>query len=102
MNRAKSELDPKQVFNFVGNQFNLKEAGRLAGPNYQDSNHTVRSSVPGPAVYVPHRSTHSNRKTSPPRSAPYETYTVTLEEQLEGTRVTGKDDTRSLHPHIKW
>ena len=40
-----------------------------------------------------HRSTHSNRKESPPRSAPYETHTVALEEQLEGTRITRKCDT---------
>ena len=64
----------------------------LAGLNRQDSNNILRSGVPGPAVHVPHRSTHGNRKTSPPRSAPYEAHTVALEEQLEGTRVTRKGD----------
>ena len=43
--------------------------------------------MPGPAVHVPHRSTHSNRKTSSARSAPHGTHTVALEEQLEGTRI---------------
>ena len=72
--------------------------------NNQDLGNIVRSGVSGLGVHVPHRSTHSNRKTSPSRSAPYDTYTVTLEEQLEGTRVTRKGDTlpRSLHPHLKW
>ena len=49
--------------------------------------------MPGLAVHVPPKSTHSHRKTSPPRSAPYEAHTVALEEQLEGTRVTRKGDT---------
>ena len=55
----------------------------LAGLNYKNLNHAVRSDVPGPAVHVPHRSSNSNRKTSPPRSAPYEAHRVALEEQLE-------------------
>ena len=50
--------------------------------------------MPGPAVHVPHRSSNSHRKASPPRSTSYEIHTVTLEEQLEGTRITGKGDTR--------
>ena len=54
---------------------------------------TILSGVPSPAVQVPHRSTHSNRKASLPRSAPYEAHTVALEEQLEGTRVNRKGDT---------
>ena len=65
----------------------------LAGLNNQDSSNIVRSSVPGPAVHVPHRSSHGNRKTNPPSSAPYETHTVALEEELEGTRVPSKGDT---------
>ena len=47
----------------------------------------------GPAVHVPHRTSDSHRKVSPPRSTSYETHTVALEEQLEGTRITRKGDT---------
>ena len=97
VNKKKSELDPKQVFNFVGYQFDLKEgkvrptdSGTLAGLNNQDSSNTVRSSVPSLTVHVPHRSTYSNRQTRPPRSAPDDPHTNALEEQLEGTRVTRK------------
>ena len=46
--------------------------------------------MPGPKIHVPHRSTDSNRKTSPLRATTYETHTVALEKQLEGPRVTGK------------
>ena len=60
----------------------------LAGLNRQDSVNTVQSGVSGPAVHVPHRSTHSNRKASPPSLAPYETHTVALEKQLGGHRIT--------------
>ena len=55
---------------------------------------SVQSSLSGPAVHVPHRAPNSNRKASPPRSTAYETHTVALEEQLEGTRITRKGDTR--------
>ena len=46
----------------------------------------------GPEIHVPHRSPHSNRKTSPLRATPHEAHTVALEKQLEGPRVTGKGD----------
>ena len=91
--------DPKQVFNFIGNQFNLREGKVrptpvLADLNRQDIVNPVQSGVPGPAVHVPHKPSNSHRKASPPRSTSYETHTVALEEQLEGTRITGKGDTR--------
>ena len=99
VNREKSELDLKQVFKLCRLPVR-PERGQgqaptraLAGLNHQDSNHTVWSGVPGRAVHVPHRSIDSNRKTSPLRSAPYETHTVALEEQLEGTRITRNGDT---------
>ena len=58
-----------------------------------DFDNSVRSGV---AVHVSHRAQNSHRKASPPRSTSYETHTVALEEQLEGTRITRKGDTRSL------
>ena len=64
----------------------------LADLDRQDQNNTVGSGLPGPAIYVPHRSTHSNRETSPPRATSHEAHTVALEKQLESTRVTGKGD----------
>ena len=67
----------------------------MAGLDRQDSDNIVWSGVSGAAVHIPHRSTHSNRKASPPCSAPYETNTVALEKQLEGSRITRKGDISS-------
>ena len=66
--------------------------GMFADLDRQDLIHTVGSGMPGPKIHVPHRSTHSNRKTSPLRATTHETHTVALEKQLEGPRVTGKGD----------
>ena len=66
----------------------------LADLNRQDTVNPVRSGVPSPAVHVPHRTSNSHRKASLSRSTSYETHTVTLEEQLEGTRITRKGDAR--------
>ena len=58
----------------------------LAGLDRQDSVNTVRSGVPGPAVHVCHRCTHSNRKASPPRVTPHEAHTVALEKKTGGSQ----------------
>ena len=67
----------------------------LADFDRQNLVNSVWSGVSGPAVHVPHRAPNSNRKASPPRSTSYETHTVALKEQLEGTRITRKGDTCS-------
>ena len=64
----------------------------LADLDRQDQINTVGSGLPSPAIHVPHRSTHRNRETSPPRATSHEAHTVALEKQLEGTRVTRKGD----------
>ena len=75
VNQEKSELDPKQVFNFVGYQFGLREGKvrptpALADLNRQDTVNPIRSGVPGQAVHVPYRPSNSHRK-SPPRATSY-------------------------------
>ena len=88
------ELDPKQVFNFVGYQLDLREGKVRPTPEcwqtLTEKILSIRSGVPGPAVHVPYRPSNSRTKTSPPRWTSYETHTVALEKQLEGTRITGK------------
>ena len=64
----------------------------------QDQINTVGSTLPGPTIHVPHRSTHSNRKASPLRATSHEAHTVALEKQLEGTRVTRKGDPSAQLP----
>ena len=78
--------------------------GTLADLDRQDQINTVGSGMPGPEIYIPHRTTHSNRKTSPLRATSHETHTVALEKQLEGPRITGKviPVPKSLHPHLRW
>ena len=72
----------------------------LAGLDRQGSDHTVRSGVSGPTVHVPHRSTHSNRETGPPRATPHETHTVAPEKQLEGPRISRQGDSSTkVTPH---
>ena len=96
VNEEKSELEPKQVFNFVGYQFDLREGKVRPTPErWHTLTDKILSILSGPAVHVPHRTSNSHRKTSPPRSTSHETHTVALEKQLESTRVTGKGDTRS-------
>ena len=56
--------------------------------------------MPGPEIHVLHRSSHSNKKTSPLRATTHETHTVALEKQLEGPRITGKGDTGSQVPPL--
>ena len=51
----------------------------LAGLDRQDLVNPVRSGMSGLTVHVPHRSSHSNRKTSPPRVTSHEAHTVALE-----------------------
>ena len=76
----------------------------LADLDRQDQINTVRSGLPGLRIHVPHRPSHSNRKTSPLRATTHETHTVALKKQLEGPRITGKGDPgpKSLHPHLRW
>ena len=51
--------------------------------------------MPGLAADAPDTVTDSHREASPPRSPPHEADKVALEEQLEGTRITRKDDPHS-------
>ena len=95
VNKEKSEVAPKQVFNFVGYPFDLEEGKvRPTAERWQTLTDKIRSILSDPVcpVHVPHRSTHSNRKTSPPRATAHEAHTVALEKQLEGPRVTRKGD----------
>ena len=54
--------------------------------------------MPGLAPDAPDRVTISHRETSAPSSPPHEADKVALEEQLEGTRITRRDDPSSLYP----
>ena len=98
--KEKSELDPKQVFNFVGYQFDLREGKVRPTPErWQTLADKILSVLSGPVCPVRQFMSLigllTARKTSPPRSTSYETHTVAFEKQLEDIRITGKGDTRS-------
>ena len=102
VNEEKSELEPKQIFNFVGYQFDLEE-GRVRPTQERwlaltDKIQSILSGLSGSTVHVPHWSPHSNRKTSSLGETTHEAHTVALEKQLEGPRVSGKGDPGSQVP----
>ena len=76
----------------------------LVGLDRQNSDNSVWSGVSGPAVHVPHRSSHNHRKASPPMSTSYRPIQWHLKnnwrvpESLENVIPVP----RSLHPHLKW
>ena len=105
VNKEKLELVPKQVFNFVGYQFDLKEGKvRPTEERWQALTHKIRSILSDPLCPVrqfmsliglltaTEKQVHLGRLT-----VKHETHTVALEKQLEGPRVTGKGD---LGPQI--
>ena len=110
VNLEKSELEPKQILDFVGYQFDLRagggptDTGPLAESPGQNTRNTVTTGLSGPVVHVSDRFTNSHRKTSSPRPTAHETHTVASQKQLESTRVTRNviPIPRSLHPHLQW
>ena len=96
VNTDKSELEPKQVFNFVGYQFDLRSGRVRPTPNWwQSLQHKIHILLSMPACpvrqFIPDRFTHSHGKTSSPRSAAHETHSVASQKQLEGTRISRED-----------
>ena len=97
VNIEKSELEPKQVFDFVGYQFDLR-SGRvrpMADPSRKDSVSASTTGLSSPAVHVLDRSVNSHREASSPRLTPHETHTVASQKQLENTRIPRKGDPNS-------
>ena len=91
VNLEKSELEPKQIFDFVGYQFDLRSGRVRPTPSGQDTSTPVVTGLSGPTVHVPDRPTNSHRKTGSPRPTTHETHTVASQEQLEGTRISRED-----------
>ena len=91
----KSELDPKQVFNFVGYQFDLRKGKIRPTPErWQTLTDKILSILSGPAVYVPHRTSNSHRKASPSREGTNWRVPESLEKVIPVPW--------SLHPHLRW
>ena len=94
----KSELDPKQVFDFIGYQFDLKE-GKVR-PTLDLWQSLTTKILAGPTCLVRQFMSLIGLLTATAKqvssgSTPYETHTVAPEKPLEGSRVTRKGDTSS-------
>ena len=108
VNLEKSELEPKQVFDFVGYQFDLRSGRVRPTPDrwqsLQDKIQALLLLPACPAVHVLDRSSNSHRKAGSPRPTTHETHTVASQKQLRVPESLEKviPLPRSLHPHLQW
>ena len=75
VNLDKSELEPKQDFDFVGYQFDLR-SGQVAEPSIENAESAIPTGFPGLGIHVLDRFTNSYRKASSSRPTSYETHSV--------------------------
>ena len=98
MNLEKSELEPKQDFNFyrlpVRPQIRSGPADSrsVAEPLRENAETTIRTGLPSPGIHVLDRFANSYRKASSSRPTSYETHSVASQTQLDCPRITGKGD----------
>ena len=96
MNLEKSELEPKQVFEFVGYHLPVRpqiwpgptNTRPFAEPPGQNTETAIHTGLSGLAAYVLDRFTNSHRKASSPRPVAYKTHTLASQKKkkkLEGT-----------------
>ena len=101
LNLEKSELEPKQVFDFVGYQFDLRSGRVRPTPdrwqNLQDKILELLATPTCPAIHVPDRFTYCHRETSSPRPSSHAANPMAPQKQLEGPGIVGKDDS---HPQV--
>ena len=97
VNLEKSELEPKQIFDFVGYQFDLRSGRVRPTPDrwqsLQDKIHLLLSLPACPARQFMSLIglLTATEKTGSPRPTTHETHTVASQEQLEGTRISRED-----------
>ena len=101
VNLEKSELEPKQVFDFVGYQFDLK-AGRVRPTPewWQNLKAKIQAMLARPSCPVRQFMSliglpNGHRKASLSRPTTHEAYTVAPEKQLESTAITRKGDSNT-------
>ena len=108
VNLEKSKLDPKQVFDFVGYQFDLKESKvRPTLDRWQalkTKTKVLFTRPTCPAADVPHRVINSNRKAGPPSRLHMRPIQWHLNQNLRVPESLEKviPVPKSLHPHLRW
>ena len=102
VNLEKSELEPKQVFEFVGYQYDLSHG--LVKPTqncWESPEGTVHHGQPNLSsqeLHVANRPAYSNRKTGAPGETPHETHPVAPQKTLEGPRISRERDSSPKVP----
>ena len=107
VNLDKSELDPKQVFDFVIYQFNLRSGQVRTGPDAEPSNKTIQTLLSLLTCSVRQfmsliGSANPHRETSSPWWTAYETHTVASKKKVPESLEKVIPIPRSLHPHLQW
>ena len=88
VNLEKSELEPKQDFNFIDYQLDLRsDRVRLTPDRWQNLQEKMLK-----LLSLLDRFANRYRKASSSRPTSYETHSVASQTQLEGPRITGKGD----------
>ena len=100
VNMQKSELEPQQVFDFVGYQYDLLNGVVRPTQNRWEALQLkitafTEQILPSENFHVSYRSSHCDRKTGDPRQTAHETYSVAPQETLESPRISGKGDPNS-------
>ena len=105
MNKDKSELEPKQVFNFVGYQFNLKEGRVRPTPEYWQMLQTkIRDLMTGPVCPVRKLMSLTGLLTTTEKQLHLGWIQWNLKNNWRVPETMEKviPIPRSLHPHLKW
>ena len=103
VNLEKSELDPKQVFEFVGYRYDLshglvKPTEPLGINSSKGGSHFGQSHLSSQEVHVPDRPSHCNRETSPTGKTAHEASSGASQETLEGSGISREGDSSSKVP----
>ena len=105
VNLEKSEQEPKQVFIFVGYQFDLRSGHVRPTPErWQNLQEKLLKLLARSGSFCHDRFTNSHRKASSPRPTAYETHIVANSNNWRVSESLEKvvPIPRSLHPHLQW
>ena len=97
LNTEKSELDPKQTFNFVGYQFDLQSGRVRPTPDrWQNLQTKIQELLAIPVCsvreFVSDRTTDGHRKTSPFGQVTHEAHSMASQKPLENSGIIRRED----------
>ena len=104
VNLQKLELEPKQVFEFVGYRYDLSQGLikptqiRWGFDSPEGGVHPSQPNLSSQVLHVSNRPAYSNRKTGAPGETPHETHPVAPQKTLEVPRISRERDSSSKAP----